>query len=415
MKSVCMLSIHGYFDAVPVLGRTDTGGQIVYVLELARHLAKRDVKVDIYTRWFEGKEKIEIVGPRVRIIRIPCGGPSFIPKELLFPYLGEFTDNMEVYIRNEKLSYDVFHSHYWDAGFVANELAERYHTGFIHTSHSLGILKKKQMPDTVENEERFFFTRRISSEKEIFDAAMSIIVSTPTEKEDYVRDYDISGDKLKIIPPGVDTTRFAPGDKEKSLILIGMPKKRIIFSLSRIDSRKGLDLLIRAAGRVMEHVEDIVLVIGGGSKDMGEDEKEVLTGLKGIAGDMGILDKVLFTGYLPDDIVPAYYSAAEMFIVPSRYEPFGLTILESMSVGTPVIATKFGGPSHIITHGTDGFLVDPEDEKEFASLVQTLLNDMSIHEKISAEGIKTIMEKYSWDTVADTYILSMMRSSTNES
>jgi len=104
-----------------------------------------------------------------------------------------------------------------------------------------------------------------------------------------------------------------------------------------------------------------------------------------------------------------------MFIVPSRYEPFGLTILESMSVGTPVIATKFGGPSHIITHGTDGFLVDPEDEKEFASLVQTLLNDMSIHEKISAEGIKTIMEKYSWDTVADTYILSMMRSSTNES
>jgi glycosyltransferase involved in cell wall biosynthesis len=271
------------------------------------------------------------------------------------------------------------------------------------------------MPDTVENEERFFFTRRISSEKEIFDAAMSIIVSTPTEKEDYVRDYDISGDKLKIIPPGVDTTRFAPGDKEKSLILIGMPKKRIIFSLSRIDSRKGLDLLIRAAGRVMEHVEDIVLVIGGGSKDMGEDEKEVLTGLKGIAGDMGILDKVLFTGYLPDDIVPAYYSAAEMFIVPSRYEPFGLTILESMSVGTPVIATKFGGPSHIITHGTDGFLVDPEDEKEFASLVQTLLNDMSIHEKISAEGIKTIMEKYSWDTVADTYILSMMRSSTNES
>ena len=114
MKSVCMLSVHGYFDAVPVLGRTDTGGQIVYVLELARHLAKRDVMVDIYTRWFEGKDRIEVVGPGVRIIRIPCGGTSFIPKELLFPYFSEFTYNMEEYIRDEKLSYDVFHSHYWD-------------------------------------------------------------------------------------------------------------------------------------------------------------------------------------------------------------------------------------------------------------------------------------------------------------
>ena len=160
----------------------------------------------------------------------------------------------------------------------------------------------------------------------------------------------------------------------------------------------------------MEQVDDLVLIIGGGSKDMGEDEKEVLTELKGIARDMGIHDNVLFTGYLPDDIVPAYYSAAEMFIVPSRYEPFGLTILESMSVGTPVIATKFGGPSHIITHGKDGFLVDPVDEKEFARLILLLLNNGSVHEKISAQGIKTIMKKYSWDTVADTYILSMMRS-----
>ena len=404
MKSVCMLSIHGYFDAVPVLGRTDTGGQIVYVLELARHLAKRDVKVDIYTRWFQGKERIETAGPGVRIIRLPCGGPSFIPKEMLFPHLAEFADNMEEYIKNEKLSYDVFHSHYWDAGFVVKELAERFYTGFIHTSHSLGILKKKQMPDTEENEKKFFFIRRIRSEKNIFDEARSIIVSTPTELEDYVRDYNIKCEKLKVIPPGVDTIRFARGDREKSKSLIGIPKKRIIFSLSRIDSRKGLDLLIKATGHILEREDDVVLVIGGGSKEMGEDEKEVLAELKGMAEDMGVSDKVIFTGYLPDDIVPAYYSAADMFIVPSRYEPFGLTILESMSVGTPVIATKFGGPTHIITHGIDGFLVDPEDEKEFALLVLQLLNEKSVHEKISIEGIRTIMEKYSWDTVADTYI-----------
>jgi len=410
MKSACMLSIHGYFDAVPVLGRTDTGGQIVYVLELARHLARRDVKVDIYTRGFEGKDRIENASKGVRIIRIPCGGPDFIPKEMLHPYFLEFTDNMEEYIRKEKYSYDVFHSHYWDAGFVAKELAERFHTGFIHTSHSLGILKKKQMPDTEENEERFGFSRRISNEKKIFDAARSIIVSTQTEKEDYVRDYGTEDNKLKVIPPGVDTTRFCVGDREKSRSLIGIPRKRIIFSLSRIDSRKGLDLLIRASGPVLEREGDVVLIIGGGSKDMGEDEKEVLAELKGIAGDMGILEQVIFTGYLPDDIVPAYYSAADMFIVPSRYEPFGLTILESMSVGTPVIATKFGGPAHIITHGTDGFLVDPEDEEEFSGLIRRLLKDGSVHEKISSEGIRTIMKKYSWDTVADTYILSMMQS-----
>ena len=399
-----MLSVHGYFDAVPVLGRTDTGGQVVYVIELAKHLAKRNIEVDIYTRWFEDRAKIENIVENVRIIRIPCGSPHFIEKERLFEHLPEFIDNMERYIGKENLQYDLYHSHYWDAGFVGMELARRMGQHFIHTSHSLGILKKRQMPESPENEKKFRFTLRIEKEKMIFDAARSIIATTPIEKENYIEDYRIHESKVKVIPPGVDTERFYGGVKEKAKNEIDMSNKHVVFSLSRIDSRKGLDLLIRGVGEAMKTQENIVLIIGGGSKAMGSDEKDELDKLTDLVDELNMQKNVIFTGYLPDDSVPVYYCAADVFVIPSRYEPFGLTILEAMSVGTPVIATRFGGPVHIITHGTDGFLVDPENTEELGRIITRILADRELHEYISRNGLTTIHKRYSWDSVVDTYL-----------
>ncbi len=399
-----MLSVHGYFEAIPVLGRTDTGGQVVYVLELAKHLAKKGIHVDIYTRLFDGMKRIERVAPGVRIIRIPCGGSDFIEKEKLYPFLPEFIDNMEAYIREEDLDYDFFHSHYWDAGFVAMKLAERSGKRFLHTSHSLGAIKKKQMLDNPENERKFRFTLRIGSEKKIFEAANSIIATTLTEKDDYVAEYGIDGDKVKVIPPGVDTVRFSPGDCKEARSVLDVPAKYLLFSLSRIDPRKGLDLLISAVGEAMRIERDIMLIIGGGSKDMGEEERNELAKLKQLAEGLGISRNVVFTGYLPDEIVSTYYRASDIFIIPSRYEPFGLTILEAMAVGTPVIATKHGGPIHIITHGSDGFLVDPENKREFSRFIIELLQDSHLCKRISTNGLATVSKKYSWDSVAGAYL-----------
>jgi glycosyltransferase involved in cell wall biosynthesis len=409
LNSICMLSVHGYVDPIPVLGRTDTGGQVVHVLELAKHLAQEDITVDIYTRRFGGRPTVAYVTPEVRIIRIPCGGKKFIPKELLFEHLGEFTNNMEDYIEREGLKYQVILSHYWDAGVVGRELAKRLSLPFFHTSHSLGVLKRNMMTsgkpargaEISELEEKYRFKLRIREERKIFEATNGIIATSPIEKKHYQNYYNINPRKIKIIPLGVDTSWFRPRDKSRARSALKLPDN-VLFSLSRIDPRKGLDLFLRAAQRVARE-EDIFIIIGGGSKLPDKSEFEEKARLRRLIKELHLGEITMFTGYLSDGVVPWFYGAAEIFIVPSRYEPFGLTILESMACKTPVIATKFGGPPYLIRDGVNGFLVDPEDTDEFADTILKVLRDKNI-DAVTDRALEELQKKYSWEAIVNEYI-----------
>jgi mannosylfructose-phosphate synthase len=167
-----MLSVHGYFDPEPILGATDTGGQVTYVLELSKSLAALGMKVDIFTRRFDGRSEMAPVNEDVRVIRIPCGGHLFIRKEDLFPHLDEYVDNMDEYIRDNGLDYPLLHAHYWDAGYAAMKLAQRLGKVFIYTAHSLGAWKKEQMGGDPDKMEKLFkFSERIHWENIIFRRA----------------------------------------------------------------------------------------------------------------------------------------------------------------------------------------------------------------------------------------------------
>ncbi len=399
INRIGMLSVHGYFDPVPILGATDTGGQVTYVIELSKSLAELGPKVDIYTRRFGDRSEVEPVNDDVRVIRIPAGNNEFIRKEDLFPHLDEFTDNMAAYIDQNGLKYELFHSHYWDAGYVAMNLSERMKVPFIHTAHSLGAWKKEQMGgDPEEMEKLFKFTERIHWENITYRKAAAQTVTTQDGMDNYKRLYDFESPHLIIIPPGVDTKRFRPleaGEKDRDL---NAPDK-FVFALSRIDSNKGLDFLIRAYAKIHDKT-DADLVIGGGSKNPKPHEIEVKQSLEDLVQSLGVQDRVRFTGYVPDELLDSYYRRAQVFVLPSKYEPFGMTVLEAMGCGTAVVATRLGGIRHVLNDNKDSLLVDPSDADQFGAALQKILADRKLASSLASAGLALIRSTFSWESIA---------------
>ena len=216
IKSIAMLSTHGYVDPVPQLGSTDTGGQVVYVLELAKALSTLGISVDIYTRWFdEGRQQVDPLAgyPDVRVVRIAAGAWEFIPKEEIYDILPELADNMVSFIRDKGLDYDLYHGHYVDAGDVTLDVAARMERPAFFTAHSIGAWKKEQMGgDPAEMEEKFNFERRIADELHIFERVKAQTVTTDLQREKIEDLYGFVAENIVTIPPGVDVHTFRPLD-----------------------------------------------------------------------------------------------------------------------------------------------------------------------------------------------------------
>jgi mannosylfructose-phosphate synthase len=407
IKSIAMLSTHGYFDPVPQLGCTDTGGQVVYVLELAKALTTHGVKVDIYTRWFDrSKQQVDPVPdcPEVRVIRIPAGKWEFIPKEFIYDVLPQLAENMVEFIRENNLSYDLYHGHYVDAGIVTLDVARVMGKPAFFTAHSLGVWKKDQMGgDPEEMEKQFSFKRRIAEERRIFDNVNAQTLTTQLQLEKLHQLQNYHNDNIVIIEPGTDVHAFhplTPGEKDTE---IDLPEK-YIFCISRIDSNKGHDMLLCAFDIVRKEVKDVDLVIGGGSLNPKQRELDIKAGMKKRVDDCGMQDRVHIIGYVPDELMAPYYRQAQMFVLPSLFEPFGMTTTEAMACGTPVVVSKFGGIRTVINNGENGILVDPTNPQEFAVAIIDLLEDRKKAERIGRAGAKTVVDYLSWEAIARRHL-----------
>ncbi len=404
---IAMLSTHGYFDPVPVLGRTDTGGQVVYVLELAKAIARQGIKVDIFTRWFEKSQpQIDPVPGHedVRVIRIHSGSWEFIPKERIYDVLGELSTNMVQFIHDNELEYDLYHGHYVDAGIVTLNVANALLKPSFFTAHSLGAWKKDQMGgDPVEMEKKFNFKLRIDEEVRIFKAVNAQTLTSIVQLEKLNELYNYYADNIEIIPPGVNIHAYHLPDEEDLQKHEHLPDN-YIFCLSRIDSNKGHDMLLHAFDLVRKEIDDITLVIGGGSPNPKPRELEVFETMHKIIEDKQMKDRVHFTGYIPDDMIVPYYQKAQMFVLPSLFEPFGMTSQEAMACGKPVVASKFGGIRNTIVSGEDGLLIDPKNPVEFADAMIKLIKDPAYKEKLGSAAYKKIREEYSWEAIANRFL-----------
>jgi mannosylfructose-phosphate synthase len=406
-KSIAMLSTHGYFDAVPKLGRTDTGGQVVYVLELAKALGRMGINVDIFTRWFDkNDQQINPVPdvPNVRVVKIRAGDWEFVPKEFIYDLLPELTDNMVTFIKENNLDYDLYNGHYVDAGIVALEVARRMNKPCYFTPHSLGAWKQDQMGgDPEEMEKKFNFKLRNSEELRIFKAVQGLSLTTQLQYEKLVELYDYDAENIVIIPPGVDIHRYTPPTGADLKIDTGTPDKYILC-LSRIDTNKGHDLLLNAFALIKDQVPDVTLIIAGGSPNPKPRELGVLAMMDEIIEKNHMQGQVKKIGYVADDMMKPLYQQSMMFVLPSLFEPFGMTTQEAMACGKAVIASKFGGIRNVLTHGEDGMLVDAANPKEFANALLELLQNDSKRTSMGQAARKLIEEEFSWEAIADKFL-----------
>lgn len=447
-----MFSIHGLLRAENMeLGYdSDTGGQIKYVVELCRTLSASDQirKIDLFTRLINDKsysddygQPTEQVNEKFRIVRIQCGGKKYIRKELLWSHLDEFVDKTIIFIRQERDIPDIVHGHYPDAGHVAMELGSFFGVPLVYTGHSLGRSKKARLLedgyDLIEMNRKLKIDHRIDTEEHILKSADRVITSTQQEIEGQYGMYrNRTLPTYTVIPPGIGIERFYPyyhdtfsssTEEEEALYakasviaelnrFFTHPDKPLILVLCRPDKRKNIQGLVKAYGEDAELQTMANLAIFAGIRkdisDKEETERDVLTRMLllmdkyNLYGKMAIPKKHDFEHEVPE----LYRIAAEkrgVFVNPALTEPFGLTLLEALACGLPIVATNDGGPRDIVHNCQTGTLVDPTDTKEMASAIKDIIVHPDKWNQFSKNGILNTRKFYSWDSHARSYCKEM--------
>lgn len=406
-----MVSTHGYVAANPPLGAADTGGQVVYVLELSKKLAQLGYDVDIWTRRFADQPEIDVVNSRVRVIRMPCGGPDFIAKEYLHLDLMEWAEHALRYIRKHRLEYQFINSHYWDAGVAAQRLVEVLDVPHVHTPHSLGIWKLRQMetdyPERRETfEKEFNFAERIRHETMLYAQCDLLVATTPPQLDMMVEDYDVVPDRVSMIPPGYDDNRFFPvSDASRQMI-----RKRFGFkgptvvALGRLATNKGYDLLVDAFAVMAERIPEARLRLAVGGEQMGKGEKRILAELKAKVRELKLGRKVIFGSFVPDEDLADYYRAADLFVLSSRYEPFGMTAIEAMATGTPTVVTVHGGLYRALTFGRHALFADPFDREDLGIMMTKPFRHKKLWWRLSRMGAHKSRSLFTWTGIAQQVI-----------
>ncbi|TFG58967.1 MAG: glycosyltransferase family 1 protein [Spirochaetales bacterium] len=410
-QRIAFISTHGYVAANPPLGAPDTGGQVVFVLELAKKLGQAGFYVDLWTRQFEDQEQEEAVAENVRILRVPCGGEKFIPKEYLYKFIPEWVQNAVKFIRKNKLAYNFINSHYWDAGLAGDLLSTELSITHLHTPHSLGIWKKDQMEadyseDSGSFDRKYNFSVRIRKEREIYNNCSCVIATTPLQFEKLNRDYDIPESKLVMIPPGYDDNRFYEvGAQSREMIRkkLGFEGK-VIYTVSRLAANKGLDLLIHGFSILAEREKTARLVLAVGHENRNAGEEALYRELENLRKSYGLEDRISFTGYISDDDLPDYYRASDVFVLPSRYEPFGMTVIEAMACGTPTVITIHGGLYKIFEFGFHTMFTDPFDKEDLGITLLKTLRYPSLRKRLKHKAAQLVRSTFTWTGIAQQLI-----------
>lgn len=411
LPRIGMVSTHGYVAAEPPLGAADTGGQVVYVLELAKKLAQLGYEVDIWTRRFEDQPEIDVVNERVRVIRMPCGGRNFLDKEYLVRHLGEWSEHALRFIKKHALRYQFFNSHYWDAGYATQRLAEALSVPHIHTPHSLGIWKKQLMEkdfpdDAAKFETKYNFTQRITEETLLYRTCDEVIATTPLQVDMIVNDYGAPAERVHMIPPGYDDNRFYPMSVSSRAAIrsrLGFEGK-VVLAIGRIAHNKGYDLLIEAFSIVASRVPDAVLHLAIGGTTANSAEKKILDELKALAATLNLSERVRFDSFVADADLADYYRAADAFVLSSRYEPFGMTAIEAMACGTPTVITTHGGLFRAVTFGRHALYADSFDKEDLGISIFKVLKHPRLAHRLSRMGAHKARSLFTWTGIAQQLI-----------
>ncbi len=385
MRNIAMLTMHSCPAGRP--GTRDVGGMNVYVTYLARELAKAGCRVDIYTRSdrAHGDEIVNIT-PFVRVVHVEAG-PVDEPKHELPEHVPSFVSGVEAFRSDHRLSYELIHSHYWLSGIAGSELSTNWGVPHVSMFHTTALTK--MLARNGEQEPQ----GRVESERSVMADANAIIVSTEQERSDMSRLYGTDPAKISVLPAGVDLELFRPAEKPEARRSLGLPEGNVVLSVGRVEPLKGFDILLMAMASMDERSDTTVVIAGGDEEDSPEFER-----LRELSQSLGLGDSVIFTGSVSQDELSVYYNAADVFVLPSYYESFGLVALEAMACGVPVIASRVSGPRSFVKSGETGYLIDRRCPEPFAQRLDVLLHNPMLRESMG-RAARSRAEEMGWDAV----------------
>ncbi|AFY74360.1 glycosyltransferase [Synechococcus sp. PCC 7502] len=392
-QAIALISDHA--DPAADVGLEEAGGQNVYVRHVGETLALLGWHVDMFTRKVHRDDPIIVQhSPHCRTIRLKAGAETYIPRDRLFEYMPEFVDSFQVFQQQQGLNYPLIHTNYWLSAWVGMELQKTSGIQLVHTYHSLGAVKYQSQVEISP-----IANTRLRIEREILECANCVVATSPQEQES-LRSLVSTRGQIEVIPCGTDTNNFRLTSKAQARAKLRFGNhEKIILYVGRFDERKGIETLVRAFALLkVQSSQNLKLVIIGGSSDHmpdGEERKRI----ENIVNELGMRDFTVFTGRIGHDILPFYYTAADVCVIPSHYEPFGLVAIEAMACGVPVVASNVGGLKFTIIPEETGLLVEPKDIKAFANGIHRILFDELWAKKMSKQAALNVNQRFSWSGV----------------
>ncbi|HEY8544595.1 MAG TPA: glycosyltransferase [Acidimicrobiales bacterium] len=386
VRRLAVLSLHTSPLVQP--GSGDSGGMNVYIRELAASLAQAGVATDVYTRrWTADGPDIVDVEPGFRVVHVPAGPPE-LPKEALPDVVDEFADGVRDHLAPDV---DVLHANYWLSGVAGHRLKHELGLPLVSTFHTLARVKAEAgLFDEPE--------LRAKAEAEVVGCSDAILANCEAEARQLVELYDADPARIELVPPGVDHAFFSPGPRagaRAALPHLRLGDEPVLLFVGRIQPLKSLDVAVRALAE-LDDPHAVLVVVGGASGADGDREFERV---RKLVVDLGVADQVRFTDPQPHHLLSTYYRAADVMVVPSRTESFGLVALEAAACGTPVVAAAVGGLRTLVEHGRTGYLVDRPDPSEYAAHIRRILDDPDLDRRLSANAARRARD-YTWSTAA---------------
>ncbi|MBH8573033.1 glycosyltransferase [Nostocaceae cyanobacterium CENA369] len=393
-QRIALISIEGD-PASDNIGAGEIAGQDIYVHYVGKALAQLGWQVDIFTRKVSAEQDAIVQhSPNCRTIRFKAGPLEFIPQDNLFGYLPEFVENLLKFQKENSITYEIVHTNYWHSSWVGMQLKKIQGSKQVNTYHSLGAIEYR----TIKNIP-LIATQRLAIEKAILETAERIVATSPQEKQNMRLLVSTKG-SIDIIPYGTDIQHFGSITREVARLLMGIDKEtKVVLYVGRFDPRKGIETLVRAVNESqLRESNNLKLIIGSGSTPGNSDGLERAR-IEQIVNELGMGDFTTLPGLLSQEILPTYYAAADVCVVPSHYEPFGLVAIEAMASGTPVIASDVGGLKFTVVPEETGLLVPPQDVAAFASAIDRILLNPEWRDELGKAGRKRVETRFSWDVV----------------
>lgn len=391
---VALISVHG--DPAVEIGAEEAGGQNVYVRQVGEALAHLGWQVDMFTRKAHPQQAEQVQHcPGCRTIRLTAGPTEFVSRDEIFEYLPQFVRELLGFQQQEGYQYPLVHTNYWLSSWVGMELKQHQPLVQMHTYHSLGAIKYANVPNIPA-----IATTRLAIEKQCLEAADCIVATSPQE-EAHMRSHLSSHGNIQVIPCGTDIGRYGAMTRAEARQKLDIPlDAKVVFYIGRFDPRKGIETLVRAVAQSKFRTDDTLrLIIGGGSRP-GEKDGWERDRIEGIVQDLDLADHTQFPGRISNDALPYYYAAADVSVVPSHYEPFGLVAIESMASRTPVIASDVGGLQFTVLPHETGLLIPAKDIPGFSRAIDQILADPSLREQWGLAARKRVETTFSWQGVA---------------